>query len=190
MHYWIIDTSDENLLLRSFSSAGEFSLTLPPNEKCSEHLNDLLQKMLRMYGKPDAIAVGNGPGMFTGIRLGVMAAKTLSYAWNIPLIPFCSLKKYLPKTPGKFMVVRTADRRHAYCLEGYLTEENSLIWSKPAEKKPLSYLQDVTIPLIGFHRSLENLGAYEIGTLGIISLLKNPSFQTHETLDIDYLYQP
>lgn len=37
-----------------------------------------------------AIAICTGPGLFTGTRVGVMTAKTLSYAKDIPLIPFSS----------------------------------------------------------------------------------------------------
>ncbi|HLD61081.1 MAG TPA: tRNA (adenosine(37)-N6)-threonylcarbamoyltransferase complex transferase subunit TsaD [Patescibacteria group bacterium] len=36
--------------------------------------------------RPDAIAVTAGPGLITGLVVGVEAAKTLSYAWNIPLV--------------------------------------------------------------------------------------------------------
>jgi tRNA threonylcarbamoyladenosine biosynthesis protein TsaB len=44
--------------------------------------------------KPNFITIGTGPGSFTGTRIGAMVAKTLSYAWGIPLIPFSS--KLLP----------------------------------------------------------------------------------------------
>ncbi len=37
-------------------------------------------------GKPDAIAVTAGPGLLTGLLVGVETAKTLSYLWHIPLI--------------------------------------------------------------------------------------------------------
>ncbi|MSU75739.1 MAG: tRNA (adenosine(37)-N6)-threonylcarbamoyltransferase complex transferase subunit TsaD [Candidatus Magasanikbacteria bacterium] len=36
--------------------------------------------------RPDVIAVTAGPGLITGLIVGVEAARTLSYAWNIPVV--------------------------------------------------------------------------------------------------------
>ncbi len=36
--------------------------------------------------KPDVIAVTAGPGLITGLIVGVEAARTLSYAWDVPLV--------------------------------------------------------------------------------------------------------
>lgn len=46
---------------------------------------------------PDLIAVGNGPGSYTGIRVAAAMGKALAYGWQIPLIGFCSLKAFGPK---------------------------------------------------------------------------------------------
>lgn len=45
---------------------------------------------------PKFIAVGTGPGSYTGIRVGAALSKALSFGWNIPLFGFCSLEAYGP----------------------------------------------------------------------------------------------
>ena len=40
----------------------------------------------------DAVAVGKGPGSYTGLRIGVSSAKGLCYALNIPLISISTLE--------------------------------------------------------------------------------------------------
>jgi tRNA threonylcarbamoyl adenosine modification protein YeaZ len=42
-------------------------------------------------GRADAIRVDVGPGSFTGIRVGVAAARALGFAWSIPVTGFASL---------------------------------------------------------------------------------------------------
>ena len=41
----------------------------------------------------DEIVCVNGPGSFTGTRIAVTVAKTLSYALNIPVVSVSSLKQ-------------------------------------------------------------------------------------------------
>lgn len=64
----------------------------------------------------DLVAVGTGPGSYTGIRVGAALAKALSYGWGVPLIGFCSLKAYAPKIKAPFIVLVDARMGGFYAL--------------------------------------------------------------------------
>jgi tRNA threonylcarbamoyladenosine biosynthesis protein TsaB len=40
----------------------------------------------------EAVALSEGPGSYTGLRIGTATAKGLCYGWNIPLIPIPTLE--------------------------------------------------------------------------------------------------
>ncbi len=66
------------------------------NYSHSEQLHKFIQAALNEAGleqtQLDAIAVSKGPGSYTGLRIGVSAAKGLSYALDLPLISVDTLK--------------------------------------------------------------------------------------------------
>ncbi len=70
------------------------------------HLNDL-----------DAIAVSQGPGSYTGLRIGVSASKGLCYALNIPLIAIDTMEilaTAVEKTDGIIIPMIDARRMEVY----------------------------------------------------------------------------
>lgn len=62
------------------------------------HLLPLVQKGLAEAGvapsEVSGIAVGVGPGSYTGTRIAVTAAKTLAWTWNIPVTGVSSLQAF------------------------------------------------------------------------------------------------
>jgi len=55
-------------------------------EKLHVFIEDVLRESQLSFKDLDAIAVSQGPGSYTGLRIGVSAAKGLCFALNIPLI--------------------------------------------------------------------------------------------------------
>ncbi|HSX11645.1 MAG TPA: tRNA (adenosine(37)-N6)-threonylcarbamoyltransferase complex dimerization subunit type 1 TsaB [Chlamydiales bacterium] len=62
------------------------------------------------------VAVGTGPGSYTGIRVGAALAKALAYGWQVPLLGFCSLKAFTPNVDAPSVVLVDARMGGFYAL--------------------------------------------------------------------------
>jgi tRNA threonylcarbamoyladenosine biosynthesis protein TsaB len=64
------------------------------------------------------LVVGVGPGPFTGLRVGVVTARMLSYVLRIGLRGVCSLDvlaaQFVGESPGEFVAATDARRREVY----------------------------------------------------------------------------
>lgn len=87
----------------------------------SEKLFLTLEARARALGidlsRPDFVAAGRGPGSFTGVRVGVTAAKTLSYATGAKLILISSLEIVAANLRGekrRVCVVQDARRNRLF----------------------------------------------------------------------------
>lgn len=63
--------------------------------KHAEYITPMLADILDRGYTPDAIAVAAGPGLITGLIMGVETAKTLSYTTHIPLIAVNHLEGHI-----------------------------------------------------------------------------------------------
>lgn len=61
-------------------------------EKLHVFIKEGLEELNLHFSDLNAIAVSQGPGSYTGLRIGVSAAKGLSYALNIPMIAIDTLE--------------------------------------------------------------------------------------------------
>ena len=63
----------------------------------------------------DALVVGTGPGSFTGIRMGIAAARGLAFALDVPVAGVSTLAALAAGAPGSLPVI-DARRREIFTL--------------------------------------------------------------------------
>ncbi|MBR6493028.1 MAG: tRNA (adenosine(37)-N6)-threonylcarbamoyltransferase complex dimerization subunit type 1 TsaB, partial [Paludibacteraceae bacterium] len=56
------------------------------------YIEELLQFAKQQHLSIDAVALSEGPGSYTGLRIGTSTAKGLCYGLNVPLIPVPTLQ--------------------------------------------------------------------------------------------------
>jgi len=66
----------------------------------------------------DTIFVANGPGSFTGIRMGVTVAKTMAWGLHLKVVPLSSLELMASTNTEKEYVVPLIDARRGYVFAG------------------------------------------------------------------------
>ncbi len=99
MYSLFIDTHDKDIILVLFKDGKEFASKIRTSERNHSDftmpmLDDLLKENKLTVHDLGEILVVNGPGSFTGVRLGVTIAKTLAYTLNIPIKTITSLETF------------------------------------------------------------------------------------------------
>lgn len=79
----------------------------------AEHLAELIRQVAPDITEVSGIVVGVGPGPYTGLRVGVVTALTMSQALSIPVSGVCSLDG-LGKRVGDGVVVTDARRKEVF----------------------------------------------------------------------------
>jgi tRNA threonylcarbamoyladenosine biosynthesis protein TsaB len=105
-------------------------------------VRDLLQQAGLTVGAIEVFAVGLGPGSYTGLRVGLTAAKVLAYAAGRPLVGFDSLEAIAQNAPGEVLqvaVVGDAQRGDLYTADfARDAPAGPLVCRKPSGVEPLA----------------------------------------------------
>tara|TARA_B100000886_G_C20421126_1_gene491660 strand:+ start:1564 stop:2232 length:669 start_codon:yes stop_codon:yes gene_type:complete len=89
----------------------------------SEQLTVFIEQLLQQEGLKlsdlDAIAVGSGPGSYTGLRIGISTAKGLCYASDVPLIAVSTLDTMAQAMKDKYPEAKLCPMLDARRMEVY-----------------------------------------------------------------------
>ena len=117
--------------------------------KHAEQLAPLIERAMAQAGivRQDltAIAAGVGPGPFTGLRVGLVTARTLAFVLEIPVYGVCSLDVLAVEAvetgavSGDFVVATDARRKEVY-LARY--DERGIRLDGPVVDKPAALTTD------------------------------------------------
>ena len=87
------------------------SLNYSHSQKLHSFISELMEKNNISFKDLDAVAVGIGPGSYTGLRIGLSAAKGICYALDIPLISVSSLENMVSNIQFEGIIISTIDAR-------------------------------------------------------------------------------
>ena len=127
MNVLAIDTATEQVAV-AIGLDGEVrgSVTLAGGRRHAEQLAPAIRSLSRETGvavsRLTAIAVGIGPGLFTGLRVGVTTAKVMAQALRIPVVGVSSLDlvAYPLRHASRMVVVVLDARRHEVFHASYV----------------------------------------------------------------------
>ncbi|AKK10436.1 tRNA (adenosine(37)-N6)-threonylcarbamoyltransferase complex dimerization subunit type 1 TsaB [Corynebacterium uterequi] len=84
------------------------------NEQLMPTIAELLDAASLSVADIDAVVVGQGPGPFTGLRVGMASAAALGQALRVPVYGVSTLDALAHGTTGRVLVATDARRREVY----------------------------------------------------------------------------
>lgn len=156
-----IETSTTNCSV-SLSKEGEtfvlkedYNNSYSHAERLHIYIDEVLKEANLKSSNLDAIAISKGPGSYTGLRIGVSAAKGLCYALDIPLISVATLD-------GLAQQIKIEDGVIVPMLDARRMEVYSAVFN--SEYKQIRETQAQILDTASFNEYLEKGKVYFIGS--------------------------
>lgn len=135
MNLLALDTSGDCSSAGVWTAAGRaLEAATDASRKHGRDLMPMIRDLLESAGLKavdlTAVAVGLGPGSYTGLRIGLTAARMLAYAAGARLLGFDSLEGFAQNAPEDALRVRAvadAQRGDVYCAAFERTEAGGVL---------------------------------------------------------------
>jgi tRNA threonylcarbamoyl adenosine modification protein YeaZ len=133
----LIESCTERGIIALFDQHKELAkVILPRGPQNAQAILPEIEKLLKNQNlnldQLSFLTVGIGPGSYTGMRIGAMAAKTLSYTLKVPLIGISTLECFVPEGEGRFGAVIDAKIGGAYYWIGEKRDDKMEWVGEPA----------------------------------------------------------
>ncbi len=157
----------------------------------AEVIGELIDLVLTEAGvEPDAldeVVAGMGPGPFTGLRVGIVAARAFAFGIGRPVVPVVShdaiaFEEWSAGTRGPLLVVTDARRREVYWSRYELAAAAPLRTSGPG----------LCVPAAVPHPEAVRIDATQVGAgaLGRVALLHRSLGRADDVAEPLYLRSP
>ncbi len=144
MHVLFISTYDSKITIGLLKDGKEISKLEKESKNGHSSLlvptiKEILDKNNLDTSDLNEIIVVNGPGSFTGIRLGITVAKTLAYTLNIPIKTITSIEAIASSIDAENKIITIDDPKGKYIGKFTSNKLDELIYLK--DDDALKYLE-------------------------------------------------
>lgn len=134
------------------------------------HVHPLIDEMLAVLGldarELTGILVGVGPGSYTGVRIGVTAAKSLAWALSVPVVGISSLAAMAHvRLVGPGLVAAVVDARRGEAYAGLYGEIDGS-WSAVVPEQRSAYETIAPLYVRAAREAAARLGIHSGGAAG------------------------
>ena len=187
MKYLFLDTSTTNLVVAIIIDG---KLSYLKNEPCGQSMSvrlmpvidEALNSFELTVNDIDKIFVCNGPGSFTGIRIGLTFAKTLAWTLNIPVVPISTLEALASGCASMALI----NARRGYVFAGGYNDSLEPVYD---DKYVLLSEIETNLPLVSYDEFDVNTNTPKIDVLKIIKKHENEDGINPHSLNPVYLKQ-